>query len=1102
MTDFDQRDRALDVSNSYIVQAPAGSGKTELLIQRMLALLAEVDHPQQILAITFTNKAAAEMRSRVIDALTSAALEEPVEEAHKLKTRTLASAVIARHGESLLQSPGQLTIQTIDSFNTSLVRKMPWLSRFGGVPDIVEDGELLYREAIEIVLSQLMTDGQCCQALMALLSHQDNRVDELQRLLIAMLQQRDQWLEVLWAHRGVPQELLNQSVESYCEAELRGLESAWPVHLNDALLRCARFAAEHRHGDFPIIDNRPGAQKDDTDKWLYLADLLLTSTGQLRKTVTVKNGFPSGSENKADKQAMLTLLDELSSCDEFIRHLRKVRDLPFRGYSESQWQVLHHLLNLLPHLVAELWLVFRAHGQVDFSEIALKAIDALGRVDRPSDLLLKIDQDLRHILVDEFQDTSRLQYRLLNLLTGGWSKGDGRTLFLVGDPMQSIYRFREAEVGLFLHCFKGHFGEHRLPLQALRLTANFRSQKGIVDWLNRTFGMVFPQRSDELTGAVPMSAAEAVKPMLSGDGCQFYPFLDRNDEEEARCVVDIIRREREVNRSQKIAILVRNRNHLTEILPQLKENGMRYQSQDIDLLGASPAVLDVIHLAKAILHRGDRLSWLAVLRAPWCGMTLSDLYTLFKKPTVSGLGLLIDERVLPQLSQDGQNRLKRVLPVLKNALDRRGRVSLRTLVEDCWFSLGGAECTERRALPDVQRVFGLLEKLDFGGDLLSFDQLERGLSQLFAGADSEADGTLQVMTIHKAKGLEFDCVIVPGLGRKTRGQDSPLLRWFDHPQHGLLMAVASGKGDHDRDPLYRVLTRLDAEQGAQEDSRLLYVAATRAAKRLHLLGHARLTSEGLRKAEKGSLLEKLWPIYADRFDDLKPQTVSTNEEIRGPRLKRLPAAWSPWQLGSITTKVKKRDDLPQEMSFEDQDNAIFSGWENPLHRLVGTEVHRQFERLAKRGIVSWEQEDRDSRRQRLMRSLLAAGISDDDLRSSTEKVIQAIELCLSSSRGRWILFPHQNHQSEMPVSGLIDGVLVHAVIDRFFVAEGVCWVIDYKTSQPAPNEPLDKFYSRQMEQYKNQLDKYAQLITLVKIDMPVRTALYFPLFDGWCEIER
>ena len=126
-------------------------------------------------------------------------------------------------------------------------------------------------------------------------------------------------------------------------------------------------------------------------------------------------------------------------------------------------------------LVAQLQVVFKERGSVDFSAISLAALTALGTDDAPTDLALYFDVKLRHILVDEFQDTSITQHNLLRKLTAGWETNDGRSLFVVGDPMQSIYRFRQAEVGLFLQSQLQGIGN--IQLKPLQLTVNFRSEK-------------------------------------------------------------------------------------------------------------------------------------------------------------------------------------------------------------------------------------------------------------------------------------------------------------------------------------------------------------------------------------------------------------------------------------------------------------------------------------------------------------------------------------------------------------------------------------------------------------------------------------------------
>ncbi len=1103
IADINQRVAAIDVTQSCIVQAPAGSGKTELLIQRMLALLTEVEQPQQILAITFTNKAAAEMRQRLLQSLEAARDSICPAESHAAKTWNLAVRALERHGENLLRNPAQLSIQTIDSFNAALVRKMPWISRFGSSPEISEDIDSLYQLAAEKLLSQLDKNGVEQKQLMVLLRHLDNNVALVQQMLVAMLRRRDQWLRHMEADTETFRQSLQLGLEQLCSDQLKLLKKQFPKELTTELLFCLNFSISNLDdSSFTTcceLESLPGTEFSALSHWSATADLLLTAVGDLRKTVTKNNGFPAGKENKLAKERMLALLGQFDQSSVFVQHLADIRRLPVAGYSDGQWQLLQALIKLLPVLVAELWLVFRSHGQADFAEIALKANQALGESLNPTDLLLRLDHDLQHILVDEFQDTSRLQYRLLNTLTSGWTAGDGRTLFLVGDPMQSIYRFREAEVGLFLDSFKGYFGDSQLKLQPLQLSCNFRSQQKIVTWFNQTFTTIFPSTMDTTTGAVPLTEAVAIKPPMTGVACQFFPSVGKNDRTEALQVLELVQQAQAADPQQTIAILVRGRNHLSEILPLFRKHRIGYQAQDIDLLGARPAALDVVHLTRALLHRADRLSWLAVLRAPWCGLTLNDLHLLvgdYPEKTVPTL--LSDEQILQQLSADGQQRLSRIWPILQSGLKRHGRLPLRQLIEGCWLAMGGAACYTAEGHSDAQLVFDLLEKLDQGGDLESFEKLDRGLEKKFAEPDSLADGKLQIMTIHKAKGLEFDTVILPGLGKTTGRVDSPLLRWQEHPRYGLLLAPVSAKGGQEKDPIYQLIAKLEAEKQELEAGRLLYVATTRAVRYLHLLGHAEEKSSGDLCPRKGSLLEKLWPQLQDDFIEADRHTMFSDNSPNSPLLNRLSQNWTLPVLKSVNISVPQSSGMA---SVQVDSEAIFSGWENPVQRHIGNLVHLQLEQIAKFGMKFWQIDDPNKLQYEMKRFLSSYGVGADELEASACKVIDAINNTLASQRGRWILAAHPEEKCELPLTGMIKGKLIHAVIDRTFIAEGYRWVIDYKTSIPKKSETNEDFFNREARHYQAQLNTYKQLLAMESDHLPIRAALYFPVIDGWYEYQ-
>ena len=522
------RERAIDSSSSFIVQAPAGSGKTELLIQRYLKLLETVESPDAVVAITFTRKAAGEMRSRVIEALRSAEAATAPELAHQLLTYEGARRVLAQdrsRGWDLLGNPNQLRIETIDALCAAITRRMPWLSRFGGMPEISENAGDLYREAAQNSLRHVEEDDP---ALSYLLLHLDNDFARAEQLIRQMLEKRDQWLRRTGAKPDFQavRRQLEASLEKRVLDHMEGLRDCFDPEVAAEIVSLCELEAF------------PGSDIGDLPAWHKVADRLLTKSGKWRKRL-------SGT------------LARLSGDDFFLEHLAGVRGLPTPRFTESQWEAMQAAVSVLTLAVAELQLVFREQGRVDFAELAIRASDALGRIDLPSDLALALGHRIQHILVDEFQDTSYTQFELIEKLTAGWEPGDGRTLFLVGDPMQSIYRFRQADVSLFLKARREGIGS--IHLEPLTLSLNFRSAPDVVAWVNRTFQQVLASEDDVESGAVAYSAS--VSGLLEGQSeIGIHACLDGDDE--ADRVVEIL----EADPEERVAVLVRARTHLSEIV--------------------------------------------------------------------------------------------------------------------------------------------------------------------------------------------------------------------------------------------------------------------------------------------------------------------------------------------------------------------------------------------------------------------------------------------------------------------------------------------------------------------------------------------------------
>src|SRR5690606_36536478 len=344
------------------------------------------------------------------------------------------------------------------------------------------------------------------------------------------------------------------------------------------------------------------------------------------------------------KTRMLSLLHALSNDDQACELLGELRTLPDPSYTNEQWRTLEALLELLPAAVAELRVVFQQQGEADYVEVALRALQALGTTEEPTDLALAFDYRLQHILVDEFQDTSFSQLDLLERLTAGWSDGDGRTLFCVGDPMQSIYRFRQAEVGLFLD-LQEH-GLRNLRLTPLRLEKNFRSVPSIIDWVNGVFPHVLGPRSDAEQGAVRYSPSVAA---VEGEGgVRVHPLINADKHSEAQCVLSIVREALSCDAHTRIAVLVNARTHVDAIARALIEADIPFQAVEIEQLRERPVVQDLMALTRALVHLADRTAWLSILRAPWCALTLPDLHAIagVPAPTIeAAVGRIVEENL-------------------------------------------------------------------------------------------------------------------------------------------------------------------------------------------------------------------------------------------------------------------------------------------------------------------------------------------------------------------------------------------------------------------------------------------------------------------------
>ncbi len=1122
--DVAARERALDVTRSFLVQAPAGSGKTGLLIQRFLALLGHTDRPERVVAITFTRKAATEMRERVLNALREAEEGVAIDAAHThdALTRRLAERALAqdrRHGWNLTVQPARLRMTTIDALATALSRRAPVATGLGALPAFVDDAWPLYASAAADALAEAPADDAAWRRF---LTHVDNDADRAVALLAGLLAKRDQWLQLPVGGDGTDIRIaLERTLREEIDATLAHVRDLFPSELVGRLREFAGYAAGNladRSEDgtrtaalvaFAARGGLPPAQYDAMGEWSALADWLLVKTdARFRSGGTGNEGFPAvatgaGSADRGRRNgAFRAWLADAAGKPGLAQALAGVRALPPVRYGDDAWAFVQATLELLRRCAAHLLTVFAREGAADFAEATLRALAALGNADDPGELLLALDYQIAHLLVDEFQDTSWPQLELIARLTSGWEPGDGRTLFAVGDPMQSIYRFREAEVGIFVESQDaGRIAG--ITVECLDLARNFRSQRPVVAWVNQVFPRVLPAVADAGRGEV------AYKPVLATRGVDGAPGptveLVSDVVSEAAAVVARVRAAL-ADRAPEIAILVRARPHLDTILPALRAAGVEYAAIDLESLAERLATRDLASLTRALIQPSERLAAFAVLRAPWCGLALADLLALAEQAGGRPiLEIVADPDAVSRLSADGARRVERVTGALATATATRGRVSLTARVRAAWLMLGGPACAEGELdLAGAERYFALLAAHERGGDLPDWDAFVAAAKRLHA--EPATGAVVQVMTLHKAKGLEFDTVILPGLGRGGRRSDDEALRWKTRERHGraalLLAPLAARTGVlREQDPVYAYLKKLAADEDAAELGRLLYVGCTRARRRLHLIATAKtVPPDGeaparWRNPVSGSSLAALWPALAA---SVAPPTAVTgsrddddedgNAVAEARPLLRLPEDWSP---------PLPRATVPH-LATEEFAGAVRPAfeWAHATAAAVGTVAHRLFAQIAQDGIAGWNGPRIAAQLPRVRAELAAEGVPADELAAAARQVEAAARGLIDSERGRWLFSrDHVDARSEWSLTGVDGEAIVHVVLDRTFVAGGTRWIVDFKTGTHEGAD-LETFLDREVERYRDQLERYARIVAALDA-RPVRLALFYPLLGAW-----
>ncbi len=1081
------------------------------------------------------------MRNRILEALEKAdsagTVDGNSESLPVLAAKALAHAKLL--GWQILDQPHQLRVTTIDAFCRGMALQSPlsWglLSGLGGRLDPVNNPEDLYRRAATRTIELLnVEDSPTRMSVEALLRWRDNNWRDVEDLLVQMLGQRNRWFQGFVFDREVDWGLLRERLEAPFRRVARTrLESLGRLldrlpESREYALKLARMACENP-GRFSPLSLAERAElpaffaaesidlEDAVAAYRDLANFLLTAKGEWRKKggLNVNHGFPATDQGKAAKEDFTQFVRALAEEPGLESALAALQEpMPVR-YNDPEWELIRHCFAVLRFAAGQLQVVFAETGSVDFTEVAQIALRILAPENGfPSDFAMRQADSIRHLLIDEFQDTSRNQHQLLARLIAAWPEREGRSCFCVGDPMQSIYGFREAEVELFER-LKTHGletsadgVEEAFRFDFVPLRANFRTVPSLVENLNGHFDRIF---AEEDGSGVRFSPAEAARLSASTARAELHlaftingtaneddfenagPELTRQTQLDE--IVALIRsgleaasQRRDGSDSQKyrIAVLGRTRSSLVRIAEALTAAKISFRAIDLVLLRDRPEVLDALSLARALLNPADRTAWLAVLRAPWCGLSLAELHLLTAADDVgicampvpallaSRLPTLFDEGLLGERAFEAASRVGRVLKTATETRSSASTSALGTWLESVWKALGGGDTVDALQRANLHLLWAALDKLPEGElDLLGAG-LDSALNELYALPDPEASGDfgVQLMTIHKSKGLEFEVVLVPDLEAEGRKSERTMISWLER---GLAGSSTEG-GEQLTEFLIAPIQAKGAEAGAtktwvdrvkrrredQELRRLLYVAATRAREELHFFARPRFrvsrTSGMPELANPTGMLATAWPAVADdvqaRFNawlaqrtEAGKQTGSQALELvslaaeagkllqmpgagqdAGPLrmiagaavLRRLPEGYRPPEFASLG---RSSSGTPQSAGREESQESLYARTEGGLRsRLLGTAIHSFLEELSELRRSMGPAEAANAVANALpavTAQIRGQGLTRVAGERLAQEALAVTQEASTGSVGSWILAPHPEADAEARWTGLV-----------------------------------------------------------------------------------
>jgi ATP-dependent helicase/nuclease subunit A len=1077
-----------DPRRSAWVSAHAGSGKTYTLANRVTRLLLERVKPERILCLTYTKTAAAEMQDRLFRQLGSWAM---------LPDAKLAAEVTAIGGTlngsdalnearrlfaSALETPGGLKIQTIHAFCQNLLSRFPLEA---GMPPgfrVVDEqsSRQMIVEARTRVLSRAGQGEEPLASAVAYLVTETNESRLSQLLEWAMGNERSRIERHLLHLLGNEQDFLTRLRNNH------GAGAHPPQEIRDRF--CSSITSETQKINALIHWLRAGTSNDQKRAELLAASLaarsdqcfdawrraLLNSDGTIPKRIATAGRAQS---DPALFEFLNELTNRMADADGNFRAARAAALATAVLRLAEATQVIYSQQK-------------RARGLIDYNDLIMSARDLVTRADAAAWVLYKLDGGIEHILIDEAQDTSPVQWEIIKALTSEFfsvSSLEPRTVFAVGDEKQSIFSFQGAAPQEFA-AHRAHFAaaasDQSAQFSAFELAVSRRSAPEILAFVDAVFAQ--PSARSGLTKgeqAIIHRAARTTKgrvelwpttkPPAPGDQDPWAPIdVVRQDSPVRKLAIRIAdaiakwtdgrtylpSHERPVSAGSIMVLMPRREPFASEIIRQLKERGIPVAGADRLRLLQQIAVKDLIALGRFVLLPEDDLNLAALLRSPLIGISEEELYSLCHARTGDVWSELMQRRQeapafdFAYIFLSEMRRIADVVPpyefyataLMRHGMKRRLVARLGNDALDCieeFVTL--ALDYEQINSPSLEGFLYWLER--------SETEVKRDMEK--------ARDEVRVMTVHAAKGLEADIVILPDTTTlpETPGRRGELLVSDEDIIYPL--------SDREAPPKVKAAKDRAELRAREEHNRLLYVALTRAREQLYICGFE----------NRGGVREGSWYWHCAAAAQLLGQEEKRGDEIfwvvgDSPLLPGPPSAEAPavtFELPGWVKAVPPRSASAARIirpSQTENEYGDSQSWQpNPSRFTRGLLVHTLLARLPELPVAE--------RSKVAERFLSARGIPSEMISELTRQILAVLDAPEFAS----VFLP--SARSEVPIVAdlpdVIPGGRLSGRIDRLFVGEEDVLAVDFKTDQcvPAMMEDIPPPYVVQMALYRAALRK-------------------------------